>query len=67
MKVELPNWAKSLAKRWNAETNSIFILSGNIFDIYPIPDANEGDGVVYSSLRFFLNHRLFPQRKMFLT
>lgn len=56
---DLPQWGKELVKRWNAETNTVFVLHGNIFDIYPVNN-------VYSSLKAFLARRMFAQRKALL-
>lgn len=58
-KIDLPQWGKNLVRRWNAETNTVFVLHGNIFDIYPLEDS-------YASLKAFLARRLFSQRKSLL-
>ena len=31
-------WALELARRWNGGTYSLFILHGNIFDLFPVQD-----------------------------
>lgn len=61
--LPLQPWAKELARRWNSEAYSVFLLSGNIFDIFPI---QEDAGVSYVSLKSFLCRRLFPDRKLLL-
>lgn len=59
----LDTWALDLARRWNAGVQSLYILHGNIFDLFPIPDGN---GVSYAPLKSFLARRLFPERAMLL-
>jgi len=56
----LPKWGQELAKKWNAETNTVFVLHGNIFDIYPVPPDS------YSSLKAVLARRMFSMRKSLL-
>jgi hypothetical protein len=55
----LRGWALELARRWNAATSTLFVLHGNIFDVFP----TSGDsGVLYGPLKAFLARRLFPAR-----
>ncbi len=58
-RLPLNGWALELARRWNSGSYSLFILHGNIFDVFPI---REGDRLDYLSLKAFLAHRVFPQR-----
>jgi len=61
--LPLDTWALDLARRWNAGVQSLFVVHGNIFDLFPIPDGN---GVSYAPLKTFLARRLFPDRGMLL-
>ena len=61
--LPLQTWARDLAKRWNSEAYSVFLLSGNIFDIFAIQDDA---GISYVSLKTFLCKRLFPERKLLM-
>jgi len=58
-RLPLRGWALELARRWNGGTYSVFILHGNIFDVFPV---QEGKGVAYAPLKTFLARRLFPDR-----
>src|SRR2546423_14043089 len=58
-RLPLRGWALELARRWNGGTYSVFILHGNIFDVFPV---QEGKGVTYAPLKTFLARRLFPER-----
>ena len=62
-RIPLDTWAVDLARRWNAGVQSLFVVHGNIFDLFPIPDGN---GVSYAPLKTFLARRLFPDRGMLL-
>lgn len=55
----LSNWGKDLAIRWNSNSYSVFVLHGNIFDIFPTPDPNS----MYQSLKNHLAKRFFPNRE----
>ena len=57
--LPLQPWAKEFARRWNSEAYSLFLLHGNIFDIYPVRTEN---GIEYVPLKGFLRKRLFPTR-----
>ena len=58
-RLPLRGWALELARRWNGGTYSLFVLHGNIFDVFPV----QGDGkVTYAPLKRFLMRRLFPER-----
>ncbi len=56
-RVPLRGWALELARRWNAGTYSMFILHGNVFDLFPV---QEGKDLNYLPLKAFLSRRLFP-------
>ena len=55
----LRTWALELARRWNAGAHSLYVVHGNIFDLFPVPNA---DGLGYAPLKSFLARRLFPDR-----
>jgi AAA+ superfamily predicted ATPase len=59
----LRGWALDLARRWNGGTYSMFVLHGNIFDLFPLP---ENGGITYAPLKTFLVRRLFPDRSCLL-
>jgi SpoVK/Ycf46/Vps4 family AAA+-type ATPase len=61
--IPLQPWARDLARRWNSEAYSVFLLSGNIFDLFAI---QEEDGIAYVPLKTFLSRRLFPDRKFLM-
>ncbi len=62
-RLPLRGWALELARRWNGGTYSLFVLHGNIFDLFPV---QSGDGVAYVPLKSFLARRLFPERACLL-
>lgn len=57
--LPLQLWAKEFARRWNSEAYSLFLLHGNIFDIYPVRTEA---GTEYVPLKAFLWQRMFPTR-----
>lgn len=58
-RLPLRGWALELARRWNGGTYSLFVLHGNIFDLFPV---QENSSVNYVPLKTFLMRRLFPER-----
>lgn len=62
-RVPLRGWALELARRWNGGTYSLFVLHGNIFDLFPVL---EGERLSYVPLKTFLMRRLFPERACLL-
>jgi AAA+ superfamily predicted ATPase len=58
-RLPLKGWALELARRWNGGTYSLFVLHGNIFDLFPVQD---GSSLSYVPLKTFLVRRLFPER-----
>ncbi len=62
-RLPLRGWALELARRWNGSTYSLFVLHGNIFDLFPV-QAN--GGLEYVPLKAFLTRRLFPERACLL-
>jgi AAA+ superfamily predicted ATPase len=60
-RLPLRGWALELARRWNAGTYSMFILHGNVFDLFAVDD-----GATYLPLKAFLSRRLFPERDFLL-
>jgi AAA+ superfamily predicted ATPase len=58
-RAPLPAWATELARLWNSGAHSLFIVHGNIHDLFPVtvePTA------VYAALGPYLAQRLFPSR-----
>src|SRR5688572_1186633 len=62
-RLPLRGWALELARRWNAGTYSMFIVHGNVFDLFPV---EEGKDLNYLPLKAFLSRRLFPEREFLL-
>jgi AAA+ superfamily predicted ATPase len=62
-RLPLRSWALDLARRWNGGTYSLFVLSGNIFDLFPVQDNGT---INYVPLKTFLVRRLFPERACLL-
>jgi len=60
-KPNWPKWAREIALLWNARGHSLFILHGNIFDLYPL-----GENKGYGSLKSVLANRIFPDRRMMM-
>src|SRR5512140_3121228 len=58
-RLPLRGWALEMARRWNGGTYSLFVLHGNIFDLFPI---QENSHLSYVPLKTFLVRRLFPER-----
>ncbi|MCX7005458.1 MAG: AAA family ATPase [bacterium] len=56
--LPLKGWSHELARAWNSNSYTVFVLQGNIFDVFPL----QTDGpVTYVSLKAFLAQRMFPQ------
>ena len=62
-RLPLRGWALELARRWNSGAYTLFVLHGNIFDVFPVPS---GEAAEYVSLKTFLSRRLFPERDFLL-
>jgi AAA+ superfamily predicted ATPase len=62
-RLPLSGWALELARRWNGGTYSLFVLHGNIFDLFPV---QEGLAINYVPLKTFLVRRFFPERACLL-
>ena len=62
-RLPLRGWGLELARRWNGGTYSLFVIHGNIFDLFPV---QEEAGVNYVPLKTFLVRRLFPERACLL-
>src|SRR5438045_8091261 len=62
-RLPLRGWALELARRWNGGTYALFVLHGNIFDLFPV---QENGLINYVPLKTFLVRRLFPQRACLL-
>ena len=62
-RLPLQGWALEFARRWNSEAYSVFLLQGNIFDVFPLQD---GTGLQYVPLKAFLTRRIFSDRSFLL-
>src|SRR6267154_3475786 len=62
-RLPLRSWGLELARRWNGGTYSLFVIHGNIFDLFPV---QEQSGISYVPLKSFLVRRLFPERACLL-
>jgi AAA+ superfamily predicted ATPase len=62
-RLPLKGWALEMARRWNGGTYSLFVLHGNIFDLFPV---QENSSITYVPLKTFLVRRLFPERACLL-
>ncbi len=62
-RLPLNGWALELARRWNSGTYSLFVLHGNIFDVFPV---QEGTEVAFVSLKTYLARRIFAERAFLL-
>ena len=58
-RAPLPAWAAELARLWNGGAHSLFLVHGNVFDLFPIRLGERAD---YAPLAAFLARRLFPER-----
>lgn len=58
-RLPLRGWALELARRWNSSAYSVFVLHGNVFDVFPL---QEGAATGYVTLKAFLSRRIFPDR-----
>jgi AAA+ superfamily predicted ATPase len=62
-RLPLRGWGIELARRWNSGTYALFVLHGNIFDVFPVQN---GKTISYVPLKTFLARRLFPEREFLL-
>jgi AAA+ superfamily predicted ATPase len=62
-RLPLSGWALELARRWNGGTYSLFVLHGNIYDLFPV---QENGALHYAPLKTFLVRRFFPERTCLL-
>src|SRR6266516_2296549 len=62
-RLPLRGWALELARRWNSAAYTVFVLHGNIFDVFPVLN---GERIDYLPLKSFLADRLFPARDFLL-
>ncbi len=61
--MPLTGWALDLCRRWNSESYSVFVLHGNVFDLFPLQNES---GISYVRLKTFIMQRLFPERSSVL-
>ena len=62
-RLPLRGWALELARHWNGGTYSLFVLHGNIYDLFPV---QENADLHYVPLKTFLVRRFFPARACLL-
>jgi SpoVK/Ycf46/Vps4 family AAA+-type ATPase len=62
-RLPLRRWELEFARRWNGGSYSLFVLHGNIFDVFPVQN---GGAVGYVPVRAFLARRMFPDRAFLL-
>src|ERR1041385_5349822 len=62
-RLPLQGWALEFARRWNSEAYSVFLLQGNIYDVFPVQD---GGAVHHVPLKTFLARRIFSDRSFLL-
>ena len=62
-RAPLPAWAAELARLWNSGAHSLFLVHGNIYDLFPAAPA---PAAVYAPLGGYLAQRLFPTRGQLL-
>ena len=62
-RLPLRGWALELARRWNSGAYTLFVLHGNVFDVFPVQEGRE---IQYLPLKAFLSRRLFPDRTLLL-
>src|SRR5436309_831583 len=62
-RLPLRGWALELARRWNSAAYTVFVLHGNIFDVFPVQSGAQTE---YVPLKTFLARRLFPERDFLL-
>lgn len=59
----LPSWAAEFARLWNSGAHSLFLLHGNIFDLFPVRST---EPIEYGDLPAFFGRRLFSDRAYLL-
>ena len=57
-------WVTELVSKWNSQTYSLFILHGNIYDVFPV--KYNGKDTVYVSLKAYLAQEIFKSRSCIL-
>ena len=62
-RLPLRRWELEFARRWNGASYSLFVLHGNIFDVFPVQN---GSAVGYVPVRAFLARRMFTDRAFLL-
>lgn len=62
-RLPLQGWALELARRWNSGSYSVFLLQGNIYDVFGV---QTGEDIQYVPLKTFLTRRVFSQRSYLL-
>ncbi len=62
-KLPLRGWPLEFARRWNSNAYSLFVLHGNIFDVFPLQSSS---GIEFVPLKAFITRRLFPDRSFLM-
>lgn len=62
----LPAWAVDFSRLWNSGAHSLFLLHGNIFDLFPLRSATSSENPDYGDLPAFFARRLFSERAYLL-
>jgi len=58
-----PKWVDEIVQKWNSRTYSVFIVHGNIYDVFPINGLGSSQ---YVSLKSYLSNKLFKDRDYML-
>lgn len=59
-----PKWVDEIVQKWNSRTYSVFIVHGNIYDVFPVSNGN--GSAKYVSLKGYLANKLFKDRDYML-
>lgn len=59
-----PKWVEEIVNKWNSRTYSVFIVHGNIYDVFPV--SNGHGSSKYVSLKSYLANKLFQDRDFML-
>ncbi len=62
-RAPLPGWAAELARLWNSGAHSVFVLHGNIHDLFPVQATVPAE---YAPMGEYLARRVFPDRGFLL-
>ncbi len=57
--LPLNGWSRAFARAWNSASHSVYVVHGNIFDLFPLA---EGGQLTYVPLKAFFAQRIFAGR-----